>query len=279
MKKLIGLLLTCTAFAYTGERVVLDLPPAAESYQEAYGDDYAWQGWDYNDSDCIAVESHLHGEHPITLDSYLDSYFGQLEIIDQDESSVILIGRANGSDKPLYAEKFIVTDVASHSIEYWFDDPYACLPYLQNAHVGTPEKSADPYEGNRLALSSTEEWELQSGYSTQSDRAEFWVNKDADLEILITNEPQDEMFSIHDYYVYYRGYLDALSCDQDFDAYIMEQSDMDMLLRLEIDTEKDGIETVFVRLLVTPTSRHACLAFGEDEGLLIEALKNMELAE
>ncbi len=256
MKKLIALLLCCTAFAYDGERLVFDVPEGMKSLYEEGDSGHYHQVWSVRsvedqvwtgEEGYFAVTSLLHdeegweGEGPLTVERFLEFYH-DAEIIERSTDGVTLFNDWE-------TVRLMITESCFHILKYHQTDLKSWLPYISNAHVGIPLQREEFYKSTRLQHPQGEEWAFVFSLSSQKNRSESWDHVDQVKKIFIVNELQKD--SIDNFY---SGHTTAWNeCQADVVICILEESESEMLLQVEID---EWGMVFFERLIVTPETRH-----------------------
>ena len=282
MKRLIGLLLTCTAFAYQGERIVMELPPEIAGYSEFESSTRyicCWEG----DEDSIKVSSNFQDpENIVTIASYLEGDLEVLELIDQSPNSATLfsVHQVTNScccgDQPCepqevtVCEKVIVTDDSYHVIQ---SENLDWLSYVQTAEIGIPEMP-NYYEGPYLTF-ITADWKRMIRDENENELMECWHDRDGHFFISLSNTYLDCELTLQEI-------LDKTIAEfeEEFTIQyqVMEQSNCDQLIKIVL--EGQGISfSGYLRLILTDKTLHVAFGICQDDGALLDIIKNLELAQ
>ncbi len=284
MKKFLGLLLCCTAFAYNGERLNFEVPPALDHLEETFEFDpdshcgdfrQMWTG----EGGILEACSHSYylNEDPMTVDYFLDLR-NAVEILEKVESGVTFLTTDFGMNQEI--TRLIITENGYHTLSYVCEDPRSGMSYIQNAEVGVRTGNYNPYKAQRFQVSTEE-----ADYYTMSSPSEYLEQIERGQWRFYgwnTLQGQDELnlYSVRDLYYYVKGMFSAPFSESDLWSFeLLEQSDSEMLCKIKSPFFDDDHLTTFMRFVVTPETRHFCILTDllENEESTYEWIKNLEI--
>jgi|GEM_PF-6105471 len=285
MKKFLGLLLCCTAFAYNGERLNFEVPAGLDHLEETSQFDpdshcgYFGQIWT-GEAGLLEASSHSYylNEDPMTVDYFL-SLRNQVEILEKAENGVTFLATDFSMNQEI--TRLIITENGYHTLSYVCEDPISVLSYIQNAEVGAPKGNCKPYKGKSFKAPAEE-----ADYYTMSSPSEHLEYLErGQWSFYSWNELQGEgdlnFYSLPDLYIHVKAmFIGPFSRSDVWNFELLEQSESEMLYKIRSPFfEDDEHLTTLMRLVVTPETRHFCILTDllENQESAREWIKNLEI--